>query len=170
MIRLLPYIIAFKNSIRNAWRSDGVLKISKANGEQKISTNLTEKKVKEALESGYGQSEALLNDKDELDTFLHRLEQKIKELSFVGEKFTIIPIMISLVKNYVEGKYTKIPYGTILAILNPLVYFLSPIDIFPDFLPFAGYLDDMAVMELSMKMVKTDIEAYDEWRRSQGRI
>ncbi len=78
--------------------------------------------------------------------------------------------MISLVKNYVEGKYTKIPYGTILAILNPLVYFLSPIDIFPDFLPFAGYLDDMAVMELSMKMVKTDIEAYDEWRRSQGRI
>lgn len=70
-----------------------------------------------------GQSEALLNDKDELDTFLHRLEQKIKELPFVGEKFTIIPIMISLVKNYVEGKYTKIPYGTILAILNSLVYF-----------------------------------------------
>ena len=135
-----------------------------------MSNNLSEDQVKEALESGYGQSEALLNDKDELDNFLQRLELKIKEIPFVGEKFTKIPVMISLVKNYVEGKYTTVPYGTILAVLSSLIYFVAPIDIFPDFIPFAGYLDDMAVMGLCMKMVNTDIEAYDEWRRSQGLI
>ena len=135
-----------------------------------MSENLSEEQVKEALESGYAQSESLLNDKDELDDFLYRLEQKIKEMPLVGKKFTMIPVMISLVKNYVQWKYTTVPYGTILAVLSALIYFLSPIDIIPDFIPLAGYLDDMAVVGLCMNMVKIDIETYDKWRQSQGLI
>ena len=135
-----------------------------------MSENLSEEQVKEALESGYAQSEALLNDKDELDDFLYRLEQKIKEMPFVGKKFTMIPVMISLVKNYVQGKYTTVPYGTILAIMSALIYVLSPVDIIPDFIPFVGHLDDVAVIGLCLSMVKTDIDSYDVWRQSQGLI
>lgn len=131
-----------------------------------MSNNINEEQVKEALESGYGKSEALLNNKDELDDFLYRLEQKIKEMPLVGEEFAVIPIMISLIKHYVEGKYTTVPYGTILAIMSALIYVLSPVDIIPDFIPFVGYLDDVAVIGLCLSMVKTDIEAYDEWRKS----
>ena len=131
-----------------------------------MSNNINEEQVKEALESGYGKSEALLNNKDELDDFLYRLEQKIKEMPLVGEEFAVIPIMISLIKHYVEGKYTTVPYGTILAIMSALIYVLSPVDIIPDFIPFVGYLDDVAVIGLCLLMVKTDIEAYDEWRQS----
>ena len=129
-----------------------------------MSNNINEEQVKEALESGYGKSEALLNNKDELDDFLYRLEQKIKEMPLVGEEFAVIPIMISLIKHYVEGKYTTVPYGTILAIMSALIYVLSPVDIIPDFIPFVGHLDDVAVIGLCLSMVKTDIEAYDEWR------
>ena len=135
-----------------------------------MSNNLSEDQVKGALESGYGQSEALLNDKDELDNFLQRLEQKINDMPFVGKKFSMIPVMISLVKNYVQGKYTTVPYGTILAVLSALVYFLFPIDIIPDFIPLAGYLDDMAVVGLCMNMVSIDIETYEKWRQAQGLI
>ena len=135
-----------------------------------MSNNLSEDQVKGALESGYGQSEALLNDKDELDNFLQRLEQKINDMPFVGKKFSMIPVMISLVKNYVQGKYTTVPYGTILAVLSALVYFLSPIDIIPDFIPLEGYLDDMAVVGLCMNMVSIDIETYEKWRQAQGLI
>jgi putative membrane protein len=131
-----------------------------------MSNNINEEQVKEALESGYGKSEALLNNKDELDDFLYRLEQKIKEMPLVGEEFAVIPIMISLIKHYVEGKYTTVPYGTILAIMSALIYVLSPVDIIPDFIPFVGHLDDVAVIGLCLSMVKTDIEAYDEWRQS----
>ena len=131
-----------------------------------MSNNINEEQVKEALESGYGKSEALLNNKDELDDFLYRLEQKITDMPLVGEEFAVIPIMISLIKHYVEGKYTTVPYGTILAIMSALIYVLSPVDIIPDFIPFVGYLDDVAVIGLCLSMVKTDIEAYDEWRQS----
>jgi len=135
-----------------------------------MSENLSEEQVKEALESGYAQSEALLNDKDELDDFLYRLEQKINDMPFVGKKFSMIPVMISLVKNYVQGKYTTVPYGTILAVLSALIYFLAPIDIVPDFIPLAGYIDDMAVLGLCMNMVSIDIETYEKWRQAQGLI
>ena len=135
-----------------------------------MSENLSEEQVKEALESGYAQSEALLNDKDELDDFLYRLEQKINDMPFVGKKFSMIPVMISLVKNYVQGKYTTVPYGTILAVLSALIYFLAPIDIVPDFIPLAGYIDDMAVLGLCMNMVSIDIENYEKWRQAQGLI
>jgi len=135
-----------------------------------MSENLSEEQVKEALESGYAQSEALLNDKDELDVFLYRLEQKINDMPFVGKKFSMIPVMISLVKNYVQGKYTTVPYGTILAVLSALIYFLAPIDIIPDFIPLAGYIDDMAVLGLCMNMVSIDIETYEKWRQAQGLI
>ena len=135
-----------------------------------MSNNINEEQVKEALESGYGKSEALLNNKDELDDFLYRLEQKINDMPFVGKKFSMIPVMISLVKNYVQGKYTTVPYGTILAVLSALIYFLAPIDIIPDFIPLAGYLDDMAVVGFCITMVKTDIESYDVWRQAQGLI
>ena len=131
-----------------------------------MSNNINEEQVKEAIESGYRKSEALLNNKDELDDFLYRLEQKIKEMPLVGEEFSVIPIMISLIKHYVEGKYTTVPYGTILAIMSALIYVLSPVDIIPDFIPFVGHLDDVAVIGLCLSMVKTDIEAYDEWRQS----
>ena len=135
-----------------------------------MSENLSEDQVKEALEAGYAQSETLLNDKDELDDFLYRLEQKINDMPFVGKKFSMILVMISLVKNYVQGKYTTVPYGTILAVLSALVYFLSPIDIIPDFIPLAGYIDDMAVLGLCMNMVSIDIETYEKWRQAQGLI
>ena len=39
-----------------------------------MSENLNEEQVKAALESGYAQSEELLNNRDELDDFLYRLE------------------------------------------------------------------------------------------------
>ena len=82
----------------------------------------------------------------------------------------MVPVMISLVKNYVQGKYTTVPYGTILAILSALIYLLSQIDLIPDFLPGIGYLDDIAVVGFCITMVKTDIESYDVWRQAQGLI
>ena len=135
-----------------------------------MSNNINEEQVKEALESGYAQSEALLNDKDELDDFLYHLEQKIKEIPNVGEQLSMVPVMISLVKKYVQGKYTTVPYGTILAILSALIYLLSQIDLIPDFLPGIGYLDDIAVVGFCITMVKADIDSYDVWRQAQGLI
>ena len=53
----------------------------------------------------------------------------------------MVPVMISLIKSYIEKEYTEIPLGTIIAVISALIYVVSPIDIIPDSIPGAGYID-----------------------------
>lgn len=40
---------------------------------------------------------------------------------------------------------SKTPWGAILSLVVALLYGASPIDLFPDFIPLVGYLDDGVV-------------------------
>lgn len=131
--------------------------------------NIDEKKIKEALESNYGEAEKLLNDEDKLERFLQRLEKKLKSIKIVGNKLADIPIMVSLVRSYVKKDYQDIPIGTIIAIISALIYFVSPIDIVPDSIPVLGYFDDAAVVAACWDLVESDVEEYVKWRKENGK-
>ena len=49
--------------------------------------------------------------------------------------------------------------------ISALIYFVSPVDIISDFLPVVGYLDDAAVVAACIKLVKSDIDDYKQWRK-----
>ena len=51
------------------------------------------------LKKGYGKAKTLLDDVDELERFLQRLEKKLKTIPALGDKLAVLPIMISLVRN-----------------------------------------------------------------------
>lgn len=73
--------------------------------------------------------------------------------------------MISLVRSYVKKEYTEIPLGSIVGIISALIYILSPIDLIPDAVPGAGYLDDAAVLLICLKAgAEDDIKEYQQWR------
>lgn len=80
-----------------------------------------------------------------------------------------IKIMFSLISDYTKGNYREIPWLSIASIIAAILYFVSPIDIIPDFIPIAGYLDDAAVITICMRWVKVDIEKYKEWRDSDSK-
>jgi len=44
-----------------------------------------------------------------------------------------------------------------------LLYFVSPIDFVPDFLP-GGLIDDAFVLSLIIRQIKTDLYKYKEWK------
>jgi uncharacterized membrane protein YkvA (DUF1232 family) len=47
----------------------------------------------------------------------------------------------------------RVPAWTRLIVLVPALYLMSPIDLLPDFIPFLGRLDDIAVFQLSMDIL-----------------
>ncbi len=92
---------------------------------------------------------------------------KVLQTLNIGEVLAKIPLMILLIKSYTKKEYTEIPYKSIIVIIIALIYFLSPIDLIPDWIPYAGYLDDAAMIGLALKIVGEDLEKYRAWREKR---
>lgn len=122
------------------------------------------------LKKGYKNAEKLLEDNDKMEKFLQKLEKKLKVIPIAGDTLAIVPIMISLIKNYIKKEYTDIPLGSIIAIISALTYWLSPIDLIPDAIPVIGQLDDAGVIIACLKLVSSDVEDYQKWRKDNNKV
>lgn len=75
-----------------------------------------------------------------------------------------IKLMVNLITDYVKGDYTDVPWRVIAAITGAIVYFASPIDVIPDFIPVVGYLDDALVIKLAIDLASEDLIEYKRWK------
>ncbi|GAB6162620.1 hypothetical protein JCM12298_17790 [Desulfothermus naphthae] len=71
--------------------------------------------------------------------------------------------MWNMLKDFCEGRY-EMAWKTVTAIVAALLYFISPIDFIPDFIPAIGYLDDAAVIGFVLELIKDDLEKYREYK------
>ena len=79
-------------------------------------------------------------------------------------------VLLSMIGDYVSGKYREVPYWVISAVSLALLYVLNPLDIIPDVLPGFGYLDDATVLAFCIKLIEKDLEKYKDFlaQRSKG--
>jgi len=75
--------------------------------------------------------------------------------------------LLAMMRDYVTGRYRKVPFRTIAAIAAAILYFASPIDAIPDLIPIVGFIDDASVIALCLRMVHQDLVLYRAWRKSQ---
>jgi uncharacterized membrane protein YkvA (DUF1232 family) len=73
-------------------------------------------------------------------------------------------LLLAAVKDYWHGKYRRIPYWTIAAIVAALLYVLNPLDLIPDFIPGLGQVDDAAVVAACLLLVRQDLHKYRRWK------
>ena len=99
------------------------------------------------------------------------LEKSIKKAEKVKSQLTAVweslTLMFGIVSDWIKGNYKEVPVGSIVAIVGGLIYFLSPIDVIPDFIPVIGYIDDVLVIGLVLKQVNNDLEKYKIWKSSK---
>ncbi|QIP17159.1 DUF1232 domain-containing protein [Spirosoma aureum] len=77
-----------------------------------------------------------------------------------------LSIVTRLLKAYASGDYRQLPWKTLIRMIAVLIYFVSPIDILPDFLPIVGLTDDIALMLWLFSGIKDDIEKFRQWETS----
>ncbi|PZW64454.1 uncharacterized protein DUF1232 [Pseudomonas sp. URMO17WK12:I1] len=68
-----------------------------------------------------------------------------------------------------RGSYRAINPQALVAIVAGLIYFVSPVDAIPDFIPGLGLVDDLAVLAWVMKTWGGELEAFRTWRDAQDR-
>ncbi|AUD01189.1 YkvA family protein [Spirosoma pollinicola] len=75
-------------------------------------------------------------------------------------------VVTRLLKAYASGEYRQLPWKTLIRVIAVLIYFVSPIDILPDFLPIVGLTDDIALMFWLFSGMKDDIEKFRQWEQT----
>lgn len=81
----------------------------------------------------------------------------------LGEQFENFKLLWALLKDYYNKVYPNAPWKLVAAIGFAVAYLVSPIDVIPDFIPFAGFIDDASVFALVVKGFEADITDYKNW-------
>lgn len=81
-----------------------------------------------------------------------------------------VQLLLRMVKAYASGNYKVLPWKSLVSIVAVLIYFVSPIDLIPDFLPVIGITDDIALVVWLMKTIGEDINKFSEWEKNEKTI
>ena len=126
-------------------------------------------KLDKTLEDSIHKAEELIKDKHKTE---ETIDEAIKKVNKVEEEKGIfdkiwdeLSFMFSMAKDWITGKYKDVSFTTMITILGGIIYFLSPIDIIPDFIPIIGYLDDLYILSTVIDRVKEEIEKYKLWKK-----
>lgn len=114
-----------------------------------------------------GKAKEYAGDKRKTEKLLKDAHQKADGLEKSGpidKLYQELQLLFGLLKDTINGSYKDIPKGSIVVIITGILYFLSPIDLIPDFIPFIGFSDDAFVLGLVFKQVKSDLDKYKKWK------
>ena len=75
--------------------------------------------------------------------------------------------LVRLVRAWFGKEYREVPWPTIAIALGAIIYFVNPFDAIPDFIPGVGYLDDALVIGVTVKSIRTALDAFRVWEKNK---
>ncbi|GAA4352286.1 hypothetical protein GCM10023185_11790 [Hymenobacter saemangeumensis] len=97
----------------------------------------------------------------------HKASEKNEVGTLAHEAWETLQTLFRLIKASMSGEYTGVPGTTVAAAVAVLIYFLSPIDLIPDFIPVLGLLDDVALVAWFSTTLKSELDKFHEWETTR---
>lgn len=72
-----------------------------------------------------------------------------------------------LLKAFVKGKYTSIPWKPMLLITAAILYFINPADLIPDWILAVGFTDDAGILMMVYASVRAELDKFVAWENTQ---
>ncbi len=115
----------------------------------------------------------ILQDPEKLKKLVAEAAQKLQILKSDNPTTNALKEKVGatqrMVQAYMRGDYRVIPWKSLLLLVAGILYFVMPLDLLPDFIPLAGYLDDLSIMLWIFQAIKTDIEDFEAWEKGMSR-
>jgi uncharacterized membrane protein YkvA (DUF1232 family) len=106
-----------------------------------------------------------IDDEQKTRGLLHQAVKKANsKKNALGEAWEKLQLLTELVNAYSKGEYRKVSKGTILAVIGAIVYFVSPLDVVPDFIVGLGIIDDAAVIGFTIKRLSKELNEFKKWK------
>ncbi len=121
-----------------------------------------------------GKAEDYLQKPTRMKQLLNDAYTKASEKKDLGslahEAWDTLQTMFRLIRSSVAGEYTGLPNSTVIAAIAVTIYFLSPIDLIPDFIPVLGLLDDVALVAWFSTTIKEELDKFAEWEKTRPTV
>lgn len=118
-----------------------------------------------------GTAEEYLRKPTRLKQLLNDAYQKASQKKDLGtiahEAWDTLQTLFRLIRASSSGEYQGLPTTTVVAAVAVIIYFLSPIDLIPDFLPVLGLLDDVALVAWFGATIKGEMDKFAEWEKTR---
>lgn len=112
------------------------------------------------------QAEEYSNDRSRVGTLLSGAERKAeRDRDRLGEIWDTLGALIRLLRAWARGRYTVVPWRTLVFAIAGVLYFVDPLDLIPDPIPVIGYLDDATVLAFVLRAIRKDVERFLAWER-----
>lgn len=132
---------------------------------------MEESKLKSSFKKFTKTAQQLLTDKNKT---LLKVKDGITKASKNKDKLTAIwdkmQLLFALAKDYANGSYNDVSNASIVAIIGSLLYFISPVDVIPDFILGLGFLDDAFIIGYVFNKVAKELDKYQNWKANQKDI
>ena len=106
-------------------------------------------------------------DPRRLQKLLEDSKDKIGKLAKDDEKVKgilgVLRTFMRMIRAYLKGEYQVVPWKTLLLIVAALIYFVSPLDFIPDFIPITGFIDDVSIIVWVFSRIQKDIREFEAW-------
>ena len=114
----------------------------------------------------------LARSPDQLRSLLAAAATKADGAGRFSARFTAVRSelngFISLLRAWTSGDYRAISTKAVVTVAAAVLYFLTPLDLLPDFILGLGLIDDVAVIGYVFGAVREEIAAFERWRGEQG--
>jgi uncharacterized membrane protein YkvA (DUF1232 family) len=120
----------------------------------------------------YGKSKAkaagYLQNKDKLAGLIDKASRKATgKRGRLKDVWASLLSFFRLLRAYANGSYRQISVQSLLTIIAALVYFVSPIDLIPDFILGFGLIDDATVLAWTIRACAADLASFLAWENER---
>jgi len=84
-----------------------------------------------------------------------------------AETWPYLMAMVRLARDYQRAEYRDVSEQNLRVIIAALLYFVSPFDVIPDWVPVLGHIDDAFVVSLALKTVRADLDTFMAWETAR---
>jgi uncharacterized membrane protein YkvA (DUF1232 family) len=117
-------------------------------------------------------AEAYLRDPEKARKLLTAVVEKTKERQNNKGPFVKVweslKALSRLINAFVRKEYKEAPWQSLVLSSMALLYFVTPSDLFPDFIPVAGYVDDATIIAFVVNAIKADLDKFLAWEAEKS--
>ncbi|MEP0365986.1 MAG: YkvA family protein [Cyclobacteriaceae bacterium] len=117
-------------------------------------------KAKETISSNERVKKLLQAGKEKLDEMSGSAEDKKTFVSHVQK-------VMRMIRAHFTGEFKAFSVKSMVLLVFALIYFITPLDLLPDFIPALGFTDDLSILLFIFKSIQEDVAEFEEWEEAE---